>query len=190
MREQGLVARNRRRFKMTTNSAHDEPIAPNLVAREFTAQQPGEVMVGDMMAIETSEGWFYLAVLVDLCTRMFVGWAMNKTSDTALVSSAFRMAMRRGFHRGFIHHTDRGCAYAAKDYRDLVEAAGGLRSMSRKANGYDNAMADSIFRTIKEEGIGQTVPETIACARELVFSFLEGVYNAKRRHATLGCRTP
>ncbi len=114
---------------------------------------------------------------------------MNKTSDTALVSSAFRMAMRRSFHRGFIHHTDRGCTYAAKDYRDLVEAAGGLRSMSRKANCYDNAVAESVFRTIKEEGIGQTVPKTIARARELAFSFIEGFYNAKRLHSTLGYRT-
>lgn len=190
MREQGLFARKRRRFKGTTNSEHDEPIAPNLVAREFTAEQPGQVMVGDTTAIETREGWLYLAVLVDLCTRMIIGWAMSETNDTALVSTAFRMAVRRGFRRGFIHHTDRGCTYAAKDYRDLVEATGGRRSMSRKANCYDNAVAESIFRTIKEEGIGQAVPETIADARELAFSFMEGFYNGKRLHSTLGYRTP
>jgi len=143
-------------------------------------------MVGDTTAIETNKSQLYLAVLVDLCTRMVAGWAMNETNDTAVVFSAFRMAMRRGFRRGCIHHTDRGCTYAAKEHRDLVEAAGGLRSMSRKANCYDNAVAESIFRTIKEEGIGQTVPKTIACVRELALSFIKGFYNEKRLHSTLG----
>lgn len=190
MREQGLFARKRRRFKATTDSRHDDPIAPNLVARNFTAAAPGMVMVGDTTAVETKEGWLYLAVLLDLCTRAIVGWAMSGNNDTNLVSGAFRMAVRRGFRRGFVHHTDRGSTYAAKDYRELVENAGGRRSMSRRADCYDNAVAESAFRTIKEEGIGQTVPETFSEARERIFSFIEGFYNTKRLHSTLGYRTP
>lgn len=95
-----------------------------------------------------------------------------------------------GVRPGFIHHTDRGSTYASKDYRDLVDAAGGRRSMSRKADCYDNAVAESAFRTIKEEGVGETTPATIAEARERVFSFIEGFYNTKRLHSTLGYRTP
>ena len=190
MREQGLFARKRRRFKVTTDSRHDDPIAPNLVARDFTAPAPGVVMVGDTTAVETKEGWLYLAILLDLCTRAIVGWAMSETNDTNLVSGAFRMAVRRGTRRGFIHHTDRGSTYAATDYRKLVEKAGGRRSMSRRADCYDNAVAESAFRTIKEEGIGQTMPETISEARERLFSFIEGFYNTKRLHSTIGYRTP
>jgi putative transposase len=115
---------------------------------------------------------------------------MGESNDTALVTRAFRLAMRRGFRRGFIHHTDRGSTYASKDYRDLVEAAGGQRSMSRKADCYDNAVAESVFRTIKEEGIGLTTPETTEEARLRVFSFIEGFYNSERLHSTLGYRSP
>jgi transposase InsO family protein len=190
MREQGLVARRRRRVARTTDSRHGEPIAPNLVARNFTAAMPGRVMVGDTTAVETREGWLFLAVLVDLCTRAIVGWSMSETNDTALVSQAFRAAVRRGFRRGFIHHTDRGSTYASKDYCKLVEGAGGVRSMSRRADCYDNAVAESVFRTIKEEGIGHAVPQTHSEARERIFSFIEGFYNSTRLHSSLGYRTP
>jgi transposase InsO family protein len=190
MREQGLFARVRRRFKTTTDSDHDEPIAPNLVAREFMAEKPGQVMVGDTTAIETKEGWLFLAILLDLCTRAIVGWSMSESNDTALVSSAFVMAVAKGVQPDFIHHTDRGSTYAAKDYRDLVENAGARRSMSRRADCYDNAVAESAFRTIKEEAFGQTIPKTIAAAREVAFAYIEGFYNSTRLHSTLGYRTP
>jgi putative transposase len=152
MREKGLFARKRRRFKATTDSRHDDPIAPNLVARDFTAAAPGVVIVGDTTAVETKEGWLYLAVLLDLCTRAIVGWAMSESNDTNLVAGAFRMAVRRGVRRGFIHHTDRGSTYAAMGYRKLIEKEGGRRSMSRRADCYDNAVAESAFRTIKDGG--------------------------------------
>ena len=139
MREHGLHARRRRRFKTTTDSNHDDPIAPNLVARNFTAEQPGMVMVGDTTAIETKHGWLYLAVMLDLCTRAIVGWAMSETNDTALVTSAFKKAVTRGFRPGFIHHSDRGSTYASGDYRKAIDEAGGRRSMSRKADCYPGA---------------------------------------------------
>lgn len=190
MRAHGLFGRKRRRFRTTTDSKHEDPIAPNLVNRNFTVDTPGTVMVGDTTAIETRQGWLYLAVLVDLCTRAIVGWSMSENNDTRLVAQAFRLAMRRGFRRGFIHHTDRGSTYASDDYRQLVERAGGRRSMSRKADCYDNAVAESVFRTIKEEGIGDRVPETPEEARRHAFAFIEGFYNSERLHSTLGYRTP
>ena len=190
MRREGLVGRKRRRYRNTTDSQHGEPIAPNLLGRNFLVEEPGRVMVGDTTAIETRQGWLYLAILIDLCTRAIVGWAMGDTNDTELVTRAFRMALPRGFPRGFVHHSDRGCTYASADYRKLVDDAGGRRSMSRKADCYDNAVAESAFRTIKEEGIGQSVPETQEAARALVFSFIEGFYNTERLHSTLGYVTP
>src|SRR3954451_661701 len=108
MRQQGLFGRTRRRFKATTDSRHDEPIAPNLLQRNFTAEAPGVAMVGDTTAIATQEGWLFLAVLVDLCTRAIVGWALGDNNDTVLITKAFRMAIAKGYKRGFIHHTDRG----------------------------------------------------------------------------------
>ena len=144
----------------------------------------------DTTAIETRQGWLYLAVLVDLCTRAIVGWAMSENNDALLVARAFQLAVRRGFRRGFVHHTDRGSTYASKEYRELVERSGGRRSMSRKADCYDNAVAESVFRTIKEEGIGAKIPETREEARRYAFSFIEGFYNSERLHSTLGYQTP
>lgn len=190
MREEGLFGRKRRRFKATTDSRHDDPIAPNLLKRQFTAKLPGQVMVGDTTAIETREGFLYLAVLLDLCTRAIVGWSTSKTNDTELVKKAFQQAVKRGFRRGFLHHTDRGSTYAAKAYREMVEATGGRRSMSRKGDCFDNAVAESVFRTIKEEGIGEDTPETVSEARLRLVTFIEGFYNTKRLHSSLGYQTP
>lgn len=190
MKREGIWGRKRRRYRATTDSNHQEPIAPNLVNRDFQADNPGLVMVGDTTAVATNGGWLYLAVMMDLCTRAIVGWAMSDTNDTALVLSAFRMAVRRGFRPGFIHHTDRGCTYASEAYRKAVEATGGRRSMSRRADCYDNAVAESVFRTIKEEGIGEQIPENPEEARTRLFSFIEGFYNTKRIHSTLGYVTP
>ena len=190
MQEKQIRARVVKRFRTTTDSSHGEPIAPNLLDRNFTAESPGVAMVGDTTAIETKEGWLYLAILVDLCTRAIVGWSMGTKNDTDLVSKAFRHAMRKPYPKGFVHHTDRGSTYAAWEYRKLVEGAGGRRSMSRRADCYDNAVAESAFRTIKEEALGLKVRETMDDARRAVFAFIEGFYNHERLHSTLGYRTP
>lgn len=190
MRGEGIYGRKRRRFRPTTDSRHEDPIAPNLLNRDFTSEQPGAVMVGDTTAIETKEGWLFLAVMLDLCTRAIVGWAMSENNDTALVLRAFRKAVKRNFEPGFIHHTDRGSTYASKDYREAVERMGGVRSMSRRADCYDNAVAESVFRTIKEEGIGEDIPANTVEAKRRAFSFIEGFYNTKRLHSTLGYVTP
>jgi putative transposase len=190
MRREGIYGRKRRLFRTTTDSNHEDPIAPNLLNRNFSSERPGEVMVGDTTAIQTKQGWLFLAVQLDLCTRAIVGWAMSENNDTALVLRAFRKAARRNFRPGFIHHTDRGCTYASEAYRKAVERVGGRRSMSRRADCYDNAVAESVFRTIKEEGMGRDIPETTEEAKRRAFSFIEGFYNTRRLHSTLGYVTP
>jgi transposase InsO family protein len=190
MRREGIVGRRKRRYKATTDSKHESPIAPNLLQRDFHAEEPGRVMVGDTTAIETRQGFLYLALLTDLCTRGIVGWAMSERNDTSLVLEAFRMARKRGFTKGFIQHSDRGSTYACVDYREAVERSGGVMSMSRKGNCLDNAVAESVFRTVKEEAIGTIVPDSPEHARRLVFSYVEGFYNSERLHSTIGYRTP
>jgi transposase InsO family protein len=190
MRREGIVGRRKRRYKATTDSNHESPIAPNVLQRDFHANEPGRVMVGDTTAIETRQGFLYLALLTDLCTRGIVGWAMSERNDTSLVLEAFRMARKRGFTKGFIHHSDRGSTYACGDYRKAVEQSGGVMSMSRKGNCLDNAVAESVFRTVKEEAIGTIAPDSPEHARRLVFSYVEGFYNSERLHSTIGYRTP
>ena len=190
MRREGIVGRRKRRYKATTDSKHESPIAPNRLQRNFHAEEPGRVMVGDTTAIETRQGFLYLALLTDLCTRAIVGWAMSERNDTNLVLEAFRMARKRGFTKGFIHHSDRGSTYACVDYRKAVERSGGVMSMSRKGDCLDNAVAESAFRTVKEEAIGTIVPDSPEHARRLVFSYIEGFYNSERLHSTIGYLTP
>jgi transposase InsO family protein len=126
MRREGIVGRRKRRYKATTNSKHENPIAPNLLNRKFHVEEPGRVMVGDTTAIETRQGFLYLALLTDLCTRAIVGWSMSERNDTTLVLEAFRMAQKRGFPKGFIHHSDRGSTYTCSDYRKAVKQSGGV----------------------------------------------------------------
>lgn len=190
MRREGIVGRRKRRYKATTDSKHQSPIAPNLLQRNFHVEAPGCVMVGDTTAIETRQGFLYLALLTDLCTRAIVGWSMSERNDTTLVLEAFRMARKRGFGRGFIHHSDRGSTYACADYRKAVEGSGGVLSMSRKGDCLDNAVAESIFKTVKEEALGTIVPDSPEHARTLIFSYIEGFYNSERLHSTIGYLTP
>ena len=190
MRLNGLYGRKKRRHKATTDSNHQDPIAPNLLNRNFVSGEPGRVMVGDTTAITTQQGWLYLAVLTDLCTRAIIGWSMGVHNDTDLVLAALRMAMRRGICQGFIHHTDRGSTYTSAAYRDAVKAGGGIASMSRKGDCYDNAVAESVFRTVKEEALGDLIPDSPEHAQTLIFSYIEGFYNSQRLHSSIGYVPP
>lgn len=190
MRREGIVGRRRRRYKATTDSNHESPIAPNLLQRNFHAAAPGRVMVGDTTAIATRQGFLYLALLTDLCTRAIVGWSMSDNNDSELVLRAFRMARKRGFTKGFIHHSDRGSTYASDAYQTAIKRSGGVLSMSRKGDCLDNAVAESIFKTVKEEALGTIVPDSPEHARTLIFSYIEGFYNSERLHSTIGYRTP
>jgi transposase InsO family protein len=152
MRENGLWARIRRRFRHTTDSRHKLPIAPNLLGQCFTATAPNQVWVGDITYIWTAEGWAYLAVLLDLYSRRVVGWALRKSLSRELAVAALQHAMTcRQPPPGLIHHTDRGCQYASYEYRGLLDQHGVRCSMSAAGNCYDNAVAESFFATVKKE---------------------------------------
>ncbi len=191
MRRQNLAARRPKRFRRTTDSRHGHPVAPNVLDRRFEWSAPNEAWVGDITYIWTLEGWLYLAILVDLCTRAIVGWAVSAHCDTALALNALERAVAR--HRppaGLIQHTDRGSTYTAVDYRKRLESCDMISSMSRKGNCWDNAVAESTFGTIKAELFNDRVPDSRSEATTELFLYIEAFYNRRRRHSSLGYRTP
>jgi len=191
MKENGLSARSKRRFVKTTDSKHDFPVAPNLLQRDFTADAPNEVWVGDITYLDTREGWLYLAVLIDLYSRRVVGWAMSERIDTALAMNALNMALaRRNPRRGLIHHTDRGCQYASHEYRRQLRDIGAECSMSRKGDCWDNAVAESFFASLRKELTNRVVFLSRDAARSNVFEYIEAFYNRVRRHSTINYQSP
>jgi len=191
MKEQDLRGKRRRRFRVTTQSEHDDPIAPNVLDRDFTASAPNQKWVGDITYIWTREGWLYLAVLIDLLSRRVVGWSMSDSLATELPLRALSMAIHaRRPPPGLIHHTDRGCQYASLDYRSVLERHGMVASMSRKGNCWDNAVAESFFATLKVELVRDADFLTRESARHEVFKYIEGFYNRQRRHSSIGYANP
>ncbi len=191
MRADGLVARPRRAFRgSTTDSDHSLPVAPNLLNRNFSASQPNKVIVGDITYLPTRAGWVFLAVLIDLHSRKVVGWAMDDRMETSLCITAFqRMLATRGPMPGAIHHTDRGSQYASHAYREHLATAGMVQSMSRKGNCWDNAVAESFFGTLEQELAPDELWRDLSDARKAVGFYINGYYNAVRRHSTLGYRS-
>ena len=194
MREDGLVARQpTRRRVATTNANHAEPIAPNLLARQFAVTGIGinRVWVADLTYIPTREGWLYLATVLDLGSRRCIGWAMRDDRDVALALRALRMAREaRQPAAGVLHHSDRGSQYAAGAYRAELAAHGMIASMSGTGDCYDNAVAESFFATLEFERIMKHDWETKDEARRAIFRYIETWYNRKRRHSTLGYVSP
>jgi putative transposase len=194
MREDGLVARAKRRYVVTTDSDHAEPIAPNLLARRFDLVQhptPDRAWVGDRTYVPTREGWLYLAVQLDLATRRVVGWATGGTLDTALPLAALRRALaERRPKAGLIVHSDRGSQYASTAYRTVLAAAGLVQSMSRKGDCWDNAVAESFFSTLEHELLAEANFHSRYEAQRAIFEFIEVWYNRERRHSTLGYVSP
>lgn len=193
MRDRGLVARRRRRFQpKTTDSNHRLPIAENVLARDFARPAPNQAWVGDITYIPTTQGWLYLAVLLDLYSRRVVGWAMSDRIDRHLVLGALSMAVtNRGVPTGgVLHHSDRGSQYASDDYRKALERYGFEASMSRRGNCWDNAVSESFFATLKVEMVHQRQFATHAEARPAIFEYIEIFYNRQRRHSTLGYVSP
>lgn len=194
MREDGLVARRpKRRRVVTTNSNHDDPIAPNLVSRQFDVNgiAINRVWVGDITHIPTREGPLYLATVLDLGSRRCVGWAMRDTMEVELVLSALRMAREaRRPPPGLIFHSDRGSQYASGEYREELAKGGMIASMSGKGDCYDNAVAESFFATLEFELLMRHDWETREEARRAIFRYIETWYNRKRRHSTLGYVSP
>ena len=191
MRDEGLVARVRRRFKATTDSKHSDPIAANLLARDFTAASANQVWVGDVTAIPTMEGWLFLAVLIDLYSRRVVGWSTSTTNDRHLALDALTKArQRRSPGRGIILHSDRGSPYASDDYRKAIGAMGARQSMSRKGDCWDNAVAESFFSTLKTElGIDKPLA-SLRAADVILAEYIENFYNRVRLHSTVGFLSP
>ena len=191
MRRRGLCGLRKARFTRTTDSRHKLPIAPNLLARNFTATAPNAVWVTDVTFIWTLQGWLYLAALLDLYSRRVVGWAMSAHNDQALVLKALNMALcRRQPPQGLIHHSDRGSVYCGTAYLAMLKAHGIKPSMSRKGDCWDNAVAESFFGTLKQELLFRRQLEPRRTAQTAIFEFLEAYYNRKRRHSTLGFLSP
>lgn len=175
----------------TTDSRHDLPIAPNLIARDFTAEAPNRVWLADITYIPTAEGWLYLAAVMDLFSRKIVGWAMRDHMQVELASAALTMAIQQQRPQaGLIHHSDRGVQYASRTYRNVLTGAGITASMSRKADCYDNAPMESFFHTLKTEHVHHRNYETRAEAQRDIFAFIEGFYNRTRLHSSIGYIAP
>lgn len=188
-RELGLRARVARKYRVTTDSNHSQPLAPNLLRRRFEAQEPDRTWVGDITYLSTTEGWLYLAFLMDTFSRRVVGWSVSHHIDEALTLSALQQALAtRRPPRGLIHHTDRGSQYCSNAYRALLSEAGLVASMSRKGDCWDNAMAESLIKTLKVE-LGDHFSSRRRGQQEL-FEYFEGFYNTRRLHSGLGYRTP
>lgn len=191
MRENGLNARRRKRFRRTTDSNHAHPCAENLVARNFTVAEPNQVWVSDVTFIPTRERWLYLAITMDLYPRKIVGWGMGTENDTDLVLRALDMAVKdRRPEPGLIFHTDRGSTYAANAMRDELERLGIRASMSRKGDCWDNAVAESFFSSFKNEWMPEGGYDTVSEAMADVFRYVEIFYNRERPHSTLGYLSP
>ena len=191
MRTQGLRARHKRRFRTTTDSAHEFPVAPNIVRRKFEADAPNKTWVTDITYIWTPEGWLYLAVILDLFSRRVVGWGMSEQITRKLALDALDMALsQRQPPRGLIHHSDRGSQYASGDYRRMLAANQIVCSMSRRGDCWDNAVAESFFSTIKLELVYESEWATRSEARAAIFEYLEVFYNRERLHSSLGYLSP
>jgi putative transposase len=191
MREQGLAARRPRHRTITTQSEPGAQVAPNLLQRDFSADQPNTKWVADTTFIWTAEGWLYLAVVLDLFSRMVVGWSMAATQDAMLILQALQMALtRRRPQAGLLHHSDRGSTYTSESYQALLQQEGMRVSMSRTADCYDNAAMESFFHSFKGECIDGESFQTRVQARSTTFEYIECFYNRSRRHSILQYMSP
>ena len=189
MQEDGLQARARKRYKLTTMSDHDHPVAANLLDRQFEAAAPNQRWVGDTTEFVIGSSKLYLAAILDLFSRFIVGWAISPVNDRHLTIHALEMALkRRGPDLGLLHHSDRGCTYASGDYQSRLAAYGIVCSMSRRGNCYDNAVMEAFFSSLKSE-LADRFESRDDAKREL-FEYIEVFYNERRRHSTIGYLSP
>ena len=191
LKRQGLRPVYRRPYRVTTDSTHTKPIAPNVLDRRIDGWKVNQAWVADITYIATREGWLYLACVMDLGSRKIVGWSMGERITADLVCQALTSAYwRRKPAAGLIMHTDRGSQYASREYRRLIKLYGMVQSMSRRANCWDNAAMESFFKTLKVERVHQLRYETRAAARLDIVDWIEGFYNHRRIHSSIGFRTP
>jgi putative transposase len=191
LKRQALVPKAAKLFKVTTDSCHSLPIAPNLLERNFDASQPNEKWVSDITYVQTNEGWLYLAMFIDLFSRKVVGWSMSERMDSALVCDALKMALwRRKFPKKVIVHSDRGSQYASSAFRALLAEHELIQSMSRKGDCWDNACAESFFHSLKVELLIGEPLRNRQETREAIFEYIEVDYNRQRRHSAIGYQNP
>jgi len=191
MRLSGIRAIGKRKYRVTTNSKHNHPVAENLLNRDFSADHPNEVWLSDITYIWTSEGWLYLASVIDLHSRMLVGWSMGHRVTAELTLEALRQAIaRRDVTPDLMHHSDRGGQYAATEYQKLLKKTKMICSMSRKGDCWDNAPMESFFATLKAELVYRERFTTRQEAKAKIFEYIEVFYNRQRRHSSLGMKSP
>ena len=191
MRENGIRAKQSKKFKATTDSNHSHPVAPNLLHRNFEADMPDQKWLADITYIPTREGWLYLAAILDLNSKLIVGWSMAGRMTKKLVLEALSMAVgRRKPGLDLIHHSDRGSQYACGDYQRALRVHGMICSMSRKGDCWDNAPMESWFHTLKTELVNHRDYRTRMQAKADIFEYIEAFYNRSRRHSALGYMTP
>ena len=191
MREAGLRSKIRRKYRVTTDSKHQFPVAPNLLARNFTAEVPDKVWVSDITYLATRSGWLYLTVIIDLFSRMVVGWALSSSLSHEMVVAALKRAVRKRHPgKGLVFHSDRGVQYACTDFRKELSEHGFIQSMSRKGNCWDNAVAESFFGIMKTELVYHEKYEGHQDTLHSIFEYIEAFYNRERRHSTLGYLCP
>jgi putative transposase len=191
MRKAGIECKQRRRYRVTTNSVHGLPIAKNVLNREFNVVAPNRVWVTDITYLWTIEGWLYIAAVLDLFARRIVGWAMAHHMRETLVGEALHMALeRRQPESGLLHHSDRGVQYAGINYQALLKTAGVVVSMSRKGNCWDNAVMERFWGSLKSERTDGKIYVTREAAKADVINYIEMFYNCKRLHSTLGYVSP
>lgn len=192
MQESGIQAKTVKKFRVTTDSKHSQPVAENVLDREFDrATRPNQIWVSDVTYVWTLEGWMYLTCILDLYSRKVVGWSMSSRMTKEFVMEALAMAIRHRCSGGdLLHHSDRGSQYCSEAYRDLLSRNGIECSMSRKGNCWDNAVMESFFATLKKELIHHERYETRSAAKSSIFEYIEVFYNRERLHSTLGYQSP
>ena len=192
MRQQGLKGRTGKRRKVrTTNSEHDQPVAPNLLLERPAPQRTDEVWVADITYVPTTEGWLFVAAVMDLYSRQLLGWSIWESLEAGGALQALNRALtRRRYPRGVIHHSDRGIQYACWEYRQQLERCGLVASMSRKGNCYDNAAMEAFWSTLKREALEESANWSKDHVRRVIFEYIESIYNRNRLHSSLGYQSP
>jgi putative transposase len=191
MQREGIVVKRRKKFVITTDSKHADPIAPNVLNREFDVDLLNTAWVTDVTYVWTVQGWLYLAAILDLCSRRVVGWATSAQNDRQLALDALESATAaRKPQPGLLHHSDRGSVYASGDYRQALTDVAMIPSMSRKGDCWDNAVAESFFATIKGEMLDHEDFETRAEATASIADYVDGFYNVHRLHSSIGYISP
>ena len=191
MKNNGIRSKTKRKFRVTTDSKHSLAIAPNLLKRNFSPEKANQTWAGDVTYIWTREGWLYLAVVIDLFSRQVVGWSLEKTMTSDLVTSALQEALtKRTPGVGLIFHSDRGSQYCSRSFRKQLKRFRMLQSQSRRANCWDNACVESFFHTLKTEALYHEDFKTREEVRNFIFEWVEAFYNRTRIHSTLGYKSP